>query len=110
MYPNYYKLRDPEASIENREHTFNKVRKMREVVFDFYSRNTYVEANRTYSQYGDEDLYCNYQDEHTLIRRDVQGQPECHMYSCSGWPNTNYHQNVLALGGYRKETAVFIYV
>ena len=41
VYPNYYKLRDPEASIENREHTFNKVRKMREVVFNFY-RQEYI--------------------------------------------------------------------
>jgi hypothetical protein len=102
VYPNYYKLRDPEASIENREHTFNKVRKMREVVFNFYGRNTYVEANRSVFGMRDEDLYSNYLDEHTLIRTDVQDQPNCHTYSCSGWPNTNYHQNVLALGGYGK--------
>ena len=102
LYPNYYKLRDPEASIENREHTFNKVRKMREVVFNFYGRNTYIEANRSVFGIRDEDLYSNYLDEHTLIRTDVQGQPNCHTYSCSGWPNTNYHQNVLALGGYGK--------
>ena len=102
VYPNYYKLRDPEASIENKEHTFNKVRKMREVVFDFSRRNTYVEANRSVFGIRDEDLYSNYLDEHTLIRTDVQAQPNCHTYSCSGWPNTNYHQNVLALGGYGK--------
>jgi hypothetical protein len=102
LYPNYYKLRDPEASIENREHTFNKVRKMREVVFNFYSRNSYVEANRSVFGTRDEDLYSNYLDEHTLIRTDVQAQPNCHTYSGSGWPNTNYHQNVLALGGYGK--------
>ena len=102
VYPNYYKLRDPEASIENREHTFNKVRKMREVVFNFYGRNTYIEANRSVFGTRDEDLYSNYLDEHTLIRTDVQAQPNCHTYSCSGWPNTNYHQNVLALGGYGK--------
>jgi len=102
VYPNYYKLRDPQASIVNREHTFNKVRKMREVVFNFYGRNTYVEANRSVFGIRDEDLYSNYLDEHTLIRMDVQGQSNCHTYSCSGWPNTNYHQNVLALGGYGK--------
>jgi len=26
VYPNYYKLKNPQASIENREHTFNKIR------------------------------------------------------------------------------------
>jgi hypothetical protein len=102
LYPNYYKLKDPEASIANRDHTFNKVRKMRDVVFNFCSRNTYVEANRSVFAIRDEDLYGNYLDEHTLIRTDLHGQPDCHTYSCSGWPNTNYHQNVLALGGYGK--------
>jgi len=102
VYPNYYKLRDPRSSIPNKDHTFNKVRKMREVVLNFCKRNTYVEANRSVLETQDESLYRNYEDEHTLIRTDVRAQPNCHMYSGSGWPNTNFHQNVLALGGYGK--------
>ena len=102
MYPNYYKLRDPEASIENKEHTFTKIKKMREVVFDFSRRNTYVEANINLFAIREKDLHFNYRQQHSLIRKDIQHQSNWKMYSCSGWPNTNYHQNVLALGGYGK--------
>jgi hypothetical protein len=100
VYPNYYKLKDPEGSAENRDHTFTKIRKLREVVADFTIRNGYVEANTYMFETGDKDLYFHYNQQHSLIRADVEHRPDWKLYSCSGWPNTNYHQNVLAFGGY----------
>jgi coproporphyrinogen III oxidase-like Fe-S oxidoreductase len=102
VYPNYYKLRDPEASTEDKEHTFNKIRKLREVVLDFSRRNTYIEANINVFAIRDEALHGNYRQQHSLLRSDIQDRSTWKIYSCSGWPNTNYHQNVLALGGYGK--------
>ncbi len=100
VYPNYYKLKDPDASKENQAHTFTKIRKLREVVCDFAQRNGYVEANAGVFAIGDKDLYSDYAQQHSLIRGDIEHQSNWKMYSCSGWPNTNFHQNVLALGGY----------
>jgi len=102
VYPNYFKLRKPEESIENRKYTFHKIRKLREVVSGFCARNTYIEANKAVFAVSDKDLYDNYPTQHSLVRADVYGKLNWPRYSCSGWPNTNYHQNVLALGGYGK--------
>lgn len=102
VYPNYFKLKNPQDSVQSREYTFNKIRRLREVVSDFCARNTYVEANKTVFAVSDEDLYSNYRTQHSLIRRDLHEKLNWPRYSCSGWPNTNYHQNVLALGGYGK--------
>lgn len=102
VYPNYFKLRNPRDSVQSREYTFNKIRRLREVVSDFCARNKYVEANKTVFAVSDEDLYSNYRTQHSLIRRDLHERLNWPRYSCSGWPNTNYHQNVLALGGYGK--------
>ena len=100
VYPNYYKLKDPEGSVENRDHTFTKIRKLREVVADFTRMNGYVEANTYMFETGEKDLYSHYNQQHSLIRADVEHRSDWKLYSCSGWPNRNYHQNVLALGGY----------
>jgi len=102
VYPNYYKLRDPEVSAENRKHTFTKIRKLREFVCAFAQRIGYVEENSGVFAVSDEELCSNYAQQHSLIRGDIEHRRDWKLYSCSGWPNTNYHQNVLALGGYGK--------
>ncbi len=102
VYPNYFKLKKPQDSIENREYTFGRIRKLRETVAAFCARNTYIETNKSVFGINDKDLYDNYRMQHSLIRADVYDKLKWPRYSCSGWPNTNYHQNVLALGGYGK--------
>ena len=110
VYPNYYKLKDPEGSAENRDHTFTKIRKLREVVADFTRRNEYVEANTYMFETGEKDLYSHYNQQHSLIRADVEHRSDWKLYSCSGWPNRNYHRKRFGFGRVRVRGRPYSYI